>query len=187
MKWGAAAALFGGIYLYGFERGPVIPASASFGSQTRSLRMRLEKSAIIGILIAVGSAIPSIAADTDFKVVINVENSTSSISKKNLSDCFMKEANTYTWISGQYVVPVDLAATSETRSVFSKKIHGRDVSAVKSFWQRQIFSGRAVPPPEKASDEDVLAFVRSNPGAVGYVSSDAVIGQGVKILEVTDE
>jgi hypothetical protein len=56
---------------------------------------------------------------------------------------------------------------------------------VKSFWQRQIFSGSGVPPQERASDEEVLDFVRANPGAVGYVSSDTPNGAGVKVLEVT--
>ena len=148
--------------------------------------MRLEKTVISVILTVIASAIPAIAAGQDFTVVINVANSTTSISKDNLSKCFMKQANTYTWISGQTVVPVDQAASSDTRKVFSKEIHGRDVSAVKSFWQRQIFSGRQVPPPEKASDEEVLAFVRANPGAVGYVSSSADIGSGVKVLEIQE-
>ena len=149
--------------------------------------MRFEKTAIFVVLAVVGSAIASIAADRDFKIVINEANTTSSITKKNLSNCFMKAANTYTWISGQYVIPVDQAANSETRKVFSQEIHGRDVSAVKSFWQRQIFSGRAVPPAEKASDDEVLAFVRANPGGVGYVAADTNIGSGVKVLDVTEE
>ena len=82
-------------------------------------------------------------------------------------------------------MPVDLSANSPVREAFSLAIHERDVNAVKSYWQRQIFSGRGVPPPEKASDSEVLAFVRANPGAVGYVSSGTAVGSGVKVLEVT--
>lgn len=149
--------------------------------------MRIVTTAIFAIFAVVGSSIPAATADEDFKVIVNQANSTTSISKKNLSDCFMKEAKTYTWISGQYVVPVDLSATSETRQRFSKKIHGRDASAVKNYWQRQIFSGRAVPPAEKGSDAEVLEFVRNNPGAVGYVSAEAEVGAGVKVLEIIEE
>ena len=149
--------------------------------------MRIVKTTIFAIIAVVGSSTPAAAADEGFQVVVNVANSTTSISPKNLSDCFMKEANTYTWISGQYVVPVDQPATSETRQKFSKAIHGRDASAVKNFWQRQIFSGRAVPPAEKGSDAEVLEFVRTNPGAVGYVSAEANVGDGVKVLEITTD
>jgi len=123
------------------------------------------------------------AADPGFKIVVNASNPTTSISKEQLSRCFMKQTNT--WINGATVTPVDLSATSPVRVEFSTAIHERDVNAVKSFWQRQIFSGRGVPPPEKASDEEVLAFVRANPGAVGYISSDTPVGAGVKVLEVT--
>jgi len=145
--------------------------------------MRLEKAAIIVVLSVLVWTVPAVAADQGFKVVVNVSNSTTEISKESLSTCFMKQ--TTMWISGLPVVPVDQATNSETRMVFSKEVHGRDVNAVKSFWQRQIFSGKGVPPPEKASDDEVLAFVRANPGAVGYVSFNADIGSGVKVLEIT--
>ncbi len=146
--------------------------------------MRLYKTTILVMLTMIASIIPAIAAGQDFKIVINEANSTSSISKDDLSRCFMKQANI--WISGQPVIPVDQAASSDVRQAFSGAVHGRDVSAVKSFWQRQIFSGRGVPPAEKASDQEVLAFVRANPGAVGYVSSDTDVSAGVKVLEIAD-
>jgi ABC-type phosphate transport system substrate-binding protein len=125
-------------------------------------------------------------AGQDFKIVINEANTTTSITKANLSDCFMKQAATYTWISGQPLIPIDQSASSQTRRAFSTEIHGRDVNAVKSHWQRQIFSGKAVPPQEKASDDEVLAFIRENPGAVGYVARSTVLGPGVKELEIAD-
>lgn len=131
-------------------------------------------------------AMPAKVIGQEFKVVINEANSTTSISKANLSSCFMKEAETLTWISGQPLIPVDQAASSETRKAFSKAIHGRDVSAVKSYWQRLIFTGQAVPPQEKGSDAEVLAFVRANPGAVGYVAADTELGSGVKELEIVN-
>jgi len=146
--------------------------------------MRLDKTAVLAMLIVIAFIIPAIAAGQDFKIVINETNRTSSISKRDVSRCFMKQTNT--WISGQPVVPVDLAASSETRQAFSVAIHNRDVNAVKSYWQREIFSGRGVPPAEKASDQEVLAFVRANPGAVGYVSADADVGEGVRVLAITD-
>ena len=46
-------------------------------------------------------------------------------------------------------------------------------------WQCLILRGREVPPPEVSSDEEVIAFVKSRPGAIGYVSSAARL-DGVK-------
>lgn len=137
----------------------------------------------VTVLVALMTPVPAAAAEPGFKVVVNASNTTTSISKEQLSRCFMKQTNT--WINGEAVVAVDQMATSPVRIEFSKTIHERDVNAVKSYWQRQIFSGQAVPPPEKASDDEVLAFVRANPGGIGYVSSDAPVGAGIKVLEVT--
>jgi hypothetical protein len=127
-------------------------------------------------------AFPAITAGQGFKVVVNGANPSDSITAKELSRCFMKQTDT--WADGQPVMPVDREATAATRNGFSKVILGRDVTAIKSYWQRQIFSGRGVPPPEKGSDEEVLAFVRANRGAIGYVSSDIEIGFGTKVLEI---
>lgn len=147
--------------------------------------MRTVRSAATVIVALAAFALPAVATGQDFKVVVNASNSTTEISKADLSKCFMKQAST--WISGQQIAPVDQAADSEVRKAFSEAIHKRDVGAVKSFWQRQIFSGRGVPPPEKASDQEVLAFVRSNPGGVGYVSPGTQLGSGLKELKVLEE
>jgi len=147
--------------------------------------MRCARTAAILILTVAAWAVPSVVAGQEFKVVINEANSTTVIDRDGLSKCFMKQASK--WISGHTVVPVDQAPSSEIRKVFSTKIHGRDVSKIQKYWQRQIYSGRGVPPQELSSDKEVLAFVRSNPGAVGYVSAGAKIGDGVKVLEITGE
>jgi len=144
--------------------------------------MRFEKAALIVILTVLMWTVPAVVAGQGFKIVVNEANPSGSISKQQLSDIFMKKKGT--WSNGQQVLPVDLPTSSKTRNGFSKVIFGRDPSAIKSHWQRQIFSGRGVPPPEKASEDEVLAFVRENSGAIGYVSSNADVGSGVKVLEI---
>ena len=147
--------------------------------------MRLEKAAIIVMLTVLVWTVPAIASGQSFKIVVHESNSLEAISTQQLENIFMKKMST--WTTGQPVIPVDQTAGSSTRNDFSKVIFGRDTNAIKSYWQRQIFSGRGVPPPERASDEEVLAFVRVNSGAIGYVSSGARVGSGVKVLEISDD
>jgi ABC-type phosphate transport system substrate-binding protein len=45
-----------------------------------------------------------------------------------------------------------------------------------------VFSGKDVPPPEKGTDADVVAFVKSNPGAIGYVAAGSA--DGVKVVSL---
>jgi ABC-type phosphate transport system substrate-binding protein len=42
------------------------------------------------------------------------------------------------------------------------------------------------PPPVKTTDEEVVAFVASTPGAIGYVSPSALLPEGVKPVELAD-
>ena len=81
---------------------------------------------------------------------------------------------------------MDQPEGSPVREAFTKAVLRKSVSAVKSYWQQQIFSGRAVPPTERPSDTEVLNFVRSNPAAIGYVSSSSVIGAGVKAVQLVE-
>lgn len=137
-------------------------------------------------LAAVGLVtIVAVAADSeDLKVVVNGNNSMTSIDTGHLSKIFLKE--TVTWPDGSEAVPVDMAPESGVRKKFSKLVHGRKVAAIKSYWQRQIFSGKAVPPVEFTSEEDLLFFVAETPGAVGYVSNSTPLTAGVKELRLGD-
>ena len=125
--------------------------------------------------------LPLSASAASFKVIANNAVPVASLSKKDASDLFMKR--TPKWSNGTPVVPIDQSDRSNVRDDFSKSVHGKATAAVKSYWQQQIFSGRDVPPVEKASDSEVLAMVRSNPGAIGYVDGNADTS-GVKVLNV---
>jgi hypothetical protein len=85
------------------------------------------------------------------------------------------------WPGGEPIRPVDLGTESPTRRRFSEEVLSRSVVAVKSYWQQMIFSGRAVPPPELESDEEVMRYVGKYPGAIGYISG-ATEPAGVKVV-----
>ena len=123
------------------------------------------------------------AAAQEFQVVVNAANGVSSISKDELSKIFLKKSSK--WAGGADAVAVDLRAGDAAREAFSQAVHGRGASAIASYWQQQIFAGKDVPPEEKGSAADVLAFVASNPGAVGYVPAGTDLGSGVKVISVS--
>jgi ABC-type phosphate transport system substrate-binding protein len=123
----------------------------------------------------------SSANTTGYKVIVHSDTDVTSLSKKQVSRLFLKKVKT--WDDDLKVVPVDLLSRADARDDFSKTIHGKSVSAVKAYWQQRVFSGRDVPPTEKESDASVVAFVRTNPGAIGYVSESADV-RGVKVIIV---
>ena len=119
-----------------------------------------------------------------FQVIINAANPTESMSASTVAKIFLKKVRR--WDNNESITAVDLDAKDPVRKVFTRKIHGKSVTAIKSFWQRMIFSGRGQPPEEKGSQEEVLEFVRSTPGGIGYVSDDITLGDGVKELKITE-
>lgn len=126
-------------------------------------------------------AISAFANTAGFKIIVNSSNSSTKISKADLNAIFLKKM--VKWSDGIPAVPVNQSKKSAVRDSFTTSVHGKSVAAVDSYWQQQIFSGRDVPPAEKTSDADVLAFVKANAGAVGYIS-DSGATAGVKVISV---
>ena len=127
------------------------------------------------------SARPRAGQAPAFRVVVNDRNPVSSVERKFLEDAYLKKVTR--WSNGELIRPVDLDPGAAARSQFSQEILRRTVAAVKSYWQQMIFSGRDVPPPEVDTDEQVIRFVVSHEGAVGYVSGGATV-DGTKLLIV---
>jgi ABC-type phosphate transport system substrate-binding protein len=135
---------------------------------------------IAGCAAAFCIAAAPVAAQ-DFKVIVNSASGVSELPAATVSKIFLKETTKFP--SGSAAVPVDQGKTSPVRAAFSKAVVGRPVSAVETYWQQQIFSGKENPPAAKGSDDDVIAFVKATPGAIGYVSAGASTA-GVKVIDV---
>ena len=137
----------------------------------------------VAALLALAAAGLVSAGEQRYWVGVHPDNPTEELPRGEVSKLFLKKATK--WSDGTPVVPVDLPEKSQAREAFSRDVHGRTAAAIKKYWQQKVFSGEAAPPPEAASEEDVLAQVRADPHAVGYVSDEAVL-KGVKILDVVD-
>lgn len=140
---------------------------------------------VAAILALATNAAPLRAQANAFRIVVNTANPVSSLTKSEASRLFLKKVTS--WKDGKPVLVVDQPEVSPCRRSFTKEIHGREVASVKSYWQQMIFAGRAVPPTEKPSDHDVVSFVATNPLAIGYVSPNTTVGDGVKIVTLTDQ
>ena len=136
--------------------------------------------AFLGLALALLAGAPRAAAAQEFKLVANSSLSVDAIDAATAQKVFLKQVNK---VGGAAVTPVDLAPASAVREAFSKKVVGRPVGAVQQYWQQKIFSGGDVPPATKASDRDVVEFVKNTPGAIGYVSAGAST-DGVKVLSL---
>jgi ABC-type phosphate transport system substrate-binding protein len=100
------------------------------------------------------------------------------ISVKQLADIYTLKRNF--WADQTQVVPVNREASSVEREKFSEAVFNLSPLELAEYWNRLRFQGK-LPPLVQISDQAVLGFVRSVPGAIGYINANQV-PTGVKIL-----
>lgn len=135
------------------------------------------------LVLQAGSGPPAPQPGLQFRVIVHPSNPVDSISRQQLSAVYMKKVRQ--WPDRTEIIPVDQSPTSRVRERFSDSVHGKSVAYVTRYWHRLIFSGRGLPPTELNSSAAVAEFVAENRGAIGYVSSDLQLGEGVKVIVVT--
>lgn len=134
------------------------------------------------LALAAAVALPrATAAGEKYKVIANPSVAQASLSRDELSRVFLKK--TTRWPGGQEIRPVEPRAGAAVRDAFVSDVHQLSAGALRSYWTQMIFSGRDVPPVEKGTDEQIVAYVREHPGAIGYVSHGAD-APGLKVLDV---
>jgi len=143
------------------------------------MRMAWMAAALIGIMIL---GAPASASAQDYVLVVNADNPVTTLNKRDVAAIFLKQ--TTRWSDDKPVVPVDQAKGAKLRDVFMKAVVGKSAAAMDAYWQTQIFSGKNVPPMTRAKDADVLAVVRANANAIGYVDAKTPLPQGVKVVTV---
>lgn len=143
--------------------------------------MTLIRNLVLSAALLLATA--AIAADRPFAVVVNPDSSVAALSAADVSAAFL--GKTVKWPDGTKVLPVDQAEDGPLYKAVADSIHGKSPDALKNYWVKQVFAGKGAPPPKKASDADVVAFVKANPGAIGYVSASADV-KGVKVVAVKD-
>lgn len=120
-----------------------------------------------------------------YKVVVSASNPVTTLTRREAAEIFLKKRTR--WEGGGEIAPVDQSATSLVRAAFTREVLESEglgrLSAVQTFWQQQLYSGRSTPPAIKVSDAEVLAFVAGNREAIGYVSGETAT-PGVKIVTI---
>ncbi|TDI43631.1 MAG: phosphate ABC transporter substrate-binding protein [Acidobacteria bacterium] len=138
---------------------------------------------LLGGAFSSGQSVSS-PSSISFKVIVNQANNVESLSKAEVSRLFLKK--TLRWEAGGRVEPIDQSAASSVRVSFSSEVHGRSVDAVRAYWRKLLFKGKIAPPPTRATDSAILDFVANKANAIGYVSGDAAIGAGTRVLTILE-
>ena len=141
--------------------------------------MKTKLAAVLLSIVIAGSR-PADAGDA-FKVIVNAKLTGQAVSRETLAQVFLGRVDR--WGDGKPIAAVDQSTTSPVRAAFSQAVLNMSILSVRQYWTRSIASGR-VPPLARSTDEDVIAFVSSRTGGVGYVSAEAILPDSVRALAV---
>jgi len=113
-------------------------------------------------------------------LIANKEVSTNSLETRTLKRIYLGLHTR--WSDNQKIVPVMLDG-GETHEAFVKEMLNKTVSKFVIYWKQALFSGRGVPPKSFSNEKELIKFVASTPGAMGYISGNTV-PVNVKILSL---
>lgn len=105
-------------------------------------------------------------------VIVNPKNA-ASLTTEQVSGIFLGKSNE--------LVGIDLPDGNPVRDAFYHKVTGKDGAQLKAYWAKLVFTGKAQPLKEFASDAEVKKFVASNPTGIGYIDKSAIDGS-VKVI-----
>lgn len=118
-------------------------------------------------------------------VIVHADNSTSSLTKKQLIDLYMGRFVAFP--DNQTAQPLDTLTPEDLKALFYKRLVNMPLSRVNAYWSRVRFTGRATPPDTQQSEQTVLDFVANNPNAIGYVFSESLTHENKQDVKVIME
>jgi ABC-type phosphate transport system substrate-binding protein len=142
---------------------------------------------LLSVFVLTGSLVcgppPADAGATSYRVIVHHQVKGVRITRGVLASIFLKQAPT--WNDGSAILPVDQSVRSPVRRSFSADVLQQGIPGVQVYWQRRMAQG-VTPPPVKATDMEVVAYVSSTPGAIGYVSATTPLPDSVRVVELAD-
>jgi ABC-type phosphate transport system substrate-binding protein len=137
------------------------------------------KKAVI-LALACIFAMASAAHAGNIILIANKGVGASSLSKGDVQLIFLGKKTS--WDDGKKITPVVLRS-GRVHDQFLKANLDKSASQFDTFWKQMMFTGKGRPPKSVAGDADVVHFVSSTDGAVGYIDADTPHGD-VKRIEI---
>jgi ABC-type phosphate transport system substrate-binding protein len=137
--------------------------------------MHLLRLALLNAALMLGSA-TTLAAEV--AVIVN-KNNVNAVDKPLLVEIY--SGRTKLWKSGDPITAYDLPDDNPIRVSFCQNLLGKSVGNMKALAAQNLFSGKAVPPKQAASDEEVKKAVGASKSAIGYIKASAV-DDSVKVI-----
>jgi ABC-type phosphate transport system substrate-binding protein len=121
---------------------------------------------------------PDDSFSQDFLVVGN-DTGITSLTNSELISIFKPKNNR--WENNRPVIIVLPGSGSDISEAVARQVYGKSFVAVQKYWLSLVFQGRFNAPYFFNTDEEVLNFIKKNPGAIGFVSSSNGVPENLLI------
>lgn len=132
--------------------------------------------AVLFMMLVWAGSSPAYAA---LAIIVHPSNKLAGITAEQAADIYLAKSGVFP--NGARAIPVDQAQNSSSRKKFYSVVIRKDESALRVYWAKLLFTGKAQPPRELSDDADVKGWVAANPEAIGYVDGKFV-DNTVKVL-----
>lgn len=100
-----------------------------------------------------------------------------SISAKEIKYVFLGKLNK---INDKKIIPITLKKGPVHENFLDEYIK-KNSRQFSTFWKKKLFTGKGKPPKSFKTEEELIKYVASTPGAIGYVSAEAKIEDVIKL------
>lgn len=126
------------------------------------------KPALRRLLVVVALCLlPAGRAQADLVVIVNARNGVAAMSRSDVINLFFGRNRQF--FNGIEAEPVDVADSHPNRAYFYRLLVGKELPEVDAYWSRLVFTGRQQALPRLSSSDEVVRWVASHPGGIGFV------------------
>lgn len=132
--------------------------------------MKTFKLAVIGILLAhMGFAQKGDLSELEF--VANVDG-VKEMTQNEVVNVFRNGRSL--WDKGQKVIIVLPSNNSPMAETVATNLYRGSVSSMQKFWLALVFQGRSNPPVFLQTPEEIINYIKNNPGSIGVLPKGSV-------------
>ncbi len=135
---------------------------------------------LLAALLLVAFAI-GMAEAADYKLIVHSGVGVTTLNAAAVEKIFLGKKSK--WDDGTKIVPVTLAKDSAIHKAFVAEVVKKAEPKFTSFWQQALFTGKGTPPKSFGSEAELVKFVASTKGAVGYVAAGTAV-DGAKEVKI---
>lgn len=143
------------------------------------------KVSFIGLLLVINLALSTAyCAEKNIRIIANQSVDIDRLDNDQVKRIFtMYQTN---WPNAQPIVVFVLANQNGTHQLFSREILGVFPYQLERIWNKLIFSGLGEGPIRVQTESEMLAKVKQQPGAIGYVMTSE-IPMGIHLIQLIEE